>query len=302
MNLGYVGSLEFGRRTYECEFLWSIQDDMTLSNDVLSHLDNALHREPRLGVASPVLVRDGLVPARTRAGVFTNGQRTRWENWPFEDVPVENLDVPDDFCFVSGSGALYRSEALEDIGGFDLDLYPLMHVDVDTSLRLQRHNWHLALVREAHIEHQINGSTTPLLVEILHHINISRLHDRLDSDFSETSPARHQVPIDIVEAVARRASQLFLDVSREAEMRIAEIGREIDQLQQFIEELGHRSDVQDRARLTEIHMLTRQIGALQHTIDAMRDSRSWRATAPLRRMKKSLNKGRKRNGKVLAER
>ena len=274
-NLGYVGSLEYVRRAFPADFLWSVQDDMTLSNDVLAHLLDTLRGDPRLAVASPVLVRDGVVPRHTRAGIFADDTRTRWTNYPFEDTAPEDIDTDLDWCFVSGSGALYRSTALEDIGGFDLDLYPLTNVDVDVSLRLVRGRHRLALVPTARIEHEVRGSTTKMLAHVLYRRHTPLVHAKLERDFADLPPLpapEPPVPGDIRDAVARRASHLFIEVAAEADARLRDLRGQVSALRHRNEELRRQSE------------------SLRRDVAYMTGSRSWRLTAPLRRVVRMLRK------------
>lgn len=272
MNLGYVGALEFARRTLDCDFLWSIQDDMALQNDVLAQLLSVMQENPDLAVASPILVREGMVPARSRAGVFSNDARTRWENYPFVDTRVAELETDRDFCFVSGSGALFRREALDQIGGFNVDLFPLMHVDVDVCLRLLDAQWQLSLVSAAHIEHEIQGSTPGIVGQALHRLHTPQLEEALEGATFETSPVNTALDHDLVFRIARKSSTLFLDVAAEA-------NRRIEQLHEYIATIQQESE--SRRRELEI----------------VYSSRSWRITAPLRKLV-SLVQGRNHDGTI----
>ena len=223
VNLGYVGALEFARRSYESDYVWAIQDDMTLENDVLAILINSMLRSPRLSVASPVLVRGGVVPARTRAGIFTNPQRTQWENYPPVDTPPEDLPLDINYSFVSGSGALFRSKALSEIEGFNLDLYPLMHVDVDVCARLIAKGWEITLEPSARIHHQVNGSTPKLLATTLDKRNRGVVEQYLSGREIQVDLNRFDpIDTDLLFYIARRASFLFLEVSSAAESQIEE--------------------------------------------------------------------------------
>ena len=213
VNLGNVGSLEYVRRHYSCEYLWILQDDMVILNNNLEALISSFVVNPKLAVASPIVSRFGTVPARSRAGVFTNIEKTRWENYPFTDIAVEDVDLSYDFCFVAGSGALFRTEALSAVGGFDLNLYPLMHVDVDICIRLLRAGWQICLNPEALIDHQVSGSRNARLSKAVLQRNTQYLHDRLETDFTEHVESYTPLDEDILFAIARRSSQLFLEVS-----------------------------------------------------------------------------------------
>ncbi|MEN9792785.1 MAG: hypothetical protein RL330_863 [Actinomycetota bacterium] len=283
LNLGYVGSLEYVRRAFPADFLWSVQDDMTLSNDVLAHLLAAVQADPLLAAASPILVRDGVVPRHTRAGIFADDTRTRWTNYPFEDTAPEDIDTDLDWCFVSGSGALYRSTALEDIGGFDLDLYPLTNVDVDVSLRLVRGRHRLALVPTARITHEVRGSTTKMLAHVLYRRHTPLVHAKLERDFADLPPLpvpEPPVPEDIRDAIARRASHLFIEVAREADSRIIALNAQIADLRS------------QRLELTrENKALRKQETALRRDLECLRGSTASRLSAPMRGLVGLVRKG-----------
>ena len=264
INLGYVGAFELARRSYSCDFRWSIQDDMTLDNDVLDVLVTARSTSSCLAVASPILVRNGIVPARTRAGIFTNPQQTRWENYPPVDTPPAELAVDVDFSFVSGSGALFRSTALADIKGFNLDLYPLMHVDVDVCAKLLGRGWQIALEPQARIQHQIQGSTPRLLGQTLYNLNTPIVEQHLEGRTAERCVGFDPVDASLLFDVARRASFLFLEVSREAESHLREAQSQREETESHLHEVQLRLD-RAESYVVELH-----------------ESRSWKITAPLR--------------------
>jgi len=277
INLGYVGALELARRAHQSDFLWSIQDDMTLQNGVLDILVSKMEKSPRLAVCSPVLVRNGLVPARTRAGVFTNSDRTSWENHPVVDTKLEDFPSDVDYSFVSGSGALFRTTALEEIGGFNLDLYPLMHVDVDVCGRLLSTGWQIALAPEAHINHVIQGSTPRVLGVTLDKRNRPIVQQRLAGGLPESTGLFNPVDTDIIFSVARRASFLFLEVGGEANTQLKDAGFLVDALQSKVNE-------------TESQLLgvCSRLEAAESQIREIKRSTSWRASAPIRALGRIL--------------
>ena len=257
VNLGYVGALEFARRSYKCDYLWAIQDDMTLENDVLAILINSMLKSPRLAVASPVLVRGGFVPAWTRAGIFTNPQRTRWENYPPVDTLPQDLPLDINYSFVSGSGALFRSKALSEINGFNLDLYPLMHVDVDVCARLVAEGWEITLEPDARIHHRIAGSTPKLLAVTLDKRNKAVVEQYLSGRELQIDLTRFDpIAADLLFDIARRASFLFLEVSRVAQ--------------------------------SQLEASESQLRATQSQLRAILNSTSWKVTTPIRALGRRL--------------
>jgi GT2 family glycosyltransferase len=65
VNVGWVGALEYVRRNFDFDYLWSIQDDMTLLNDVLTVPSREMAGNSRLGAITPLALRDGLLHGRT---------------------------------------------------------------------------------------------------------------------------------------------------------------------------------------------------------------------------------------------
>ena len=247
INLGYVGALEFAHRKFNATYLWSIQDDMTLSNDVLTELIAEMDANPTLAIASPVLVRDGLIPAGTRAGVFSNSEHTQWTNLPEVDIAPENFVNRKDYSFVSASGALFRQSALSKVGGFNLALYPLKLVDVDICARFLQHKFDLALVSRAHIEHEIEGSTPKLLRQVLDKANAPLIRELLEHN-ERTSEERLLIDADIVYQIAQKASRVMMDLSQEGDGQIIHLRSEVQRLKTILQK---KRNLQDKKRILE---------------------------------------------------
>ena len=264
LNLGYVGAIELARRLTDSEFLWVLQDDMLLWNDVLSALLDEMDSDLGLAAVSPLLVRDGVVPMATRGGVFTNPAQTKWRNVPFKDVPLVEWETIDNLSFVSGSGALFRTQALEEVGGFDVSLFPLMHVDVDVCARLVRRGFGIALAPRAHIKHEIQGSTPKILSEVLTGINSEIVTSKLEQRFARDQFDADSVPIEIIENIAAKASTLVLSLSTLADTRITELQDELGSLR-------------DQNTVLEV-----EVFHARNLVDSMRRTLSWKITKPLR--------------------
>lgn len=223
VNLGWVGSLEYVRRKYDFDYLWSFQDDMTILNDVLSFLVTDLSNDKTLGVSSPVLLRNGLIPAKTRGGKFTDLSKTSWENIPEVDISPNQFTQNPDLCFVASSGALWRKSSLDNISGFNLSLYPLMHVDVDTCLRLISKDWNLRINQYAHVHHEINGSTKKILSYTLEHLNRQIVQKNLLSQSPEIATVTSTLDADFLFEITRKSTYLFLELADVASRRIKQL-------------------------------------------------------------------------------
>lgn len=250
LNLGYVGALEWVRRITSAEYLWVLQDDLTLTNDVLGALLRRIESDKSLAVVSPLLVRKGIVPRMTRGGVFTNSERTEWRNIPEDDTPVADWFLDQELSFVAGSGALFRSKHLAAVGGFDVSLFPLMHVDVDVCARLVTEGFRVELCDDAFIDHEIQGSTPTILGGLLHEVNATIVKRKLSNQEQSENFSPQSVDLDIVTRVAEKASGLLVELAMRANSQNRELTAKIQELQ-------------------------------QENLD-MRNTLSWRVTRPLR--------------------
>jgi len=110
------------------------------------------------------------------------------------------------------SGALIDAVAVEKIGGFDPHFWPLMFVDADVSIRLQRSGYRLASSAQAVIHHSRNAARydgLPMLKKVAwvrgrqrimeqHGPKLMVGHQHSQKQSTETTP----VPYDILAAVA----------------------------------------------------------------------------------------------------
>jgi GT2 family glycosyltransferase len=220
MNLGWVGSIEAVRRRYRFEYLWTVQDDMTMINDVLGILLSSLEAEPSLGVSSPVSLENGMVPPFSRGGVLDDAENLKWSNIPKMSTPPDQITNPSNLCFVSGSGALWRGSALESAGGFGVNLYPLVHVDVDMCFRLTRFEWRLKISNQAHVQHDLRGSTSSLLGSTLSSINEELVRKNYVNYDPTSEKGQLALDRDILFGIASKASYLLLELGREGSKRI----------------------------------------------------------------------------------
>lgn len=173
VNLGFVGALEYVFRHYPADFLWSVQDDMVLLGDCLGPMLEMAKENPRAGAISPVQDWNGVQPARARAGFWDPSYPADfpWKAFPDVDTPLDQLDVNHNFLYVFSSGTLYRSEALTQIGGMNLALFPLGHVDIDLGVRLTSFGRTSMICKDARIHHEKGGSTPNALGHVLSELN-----------------------------------------------------------------------------------------------------------------------------------
>lgn len=227
INLGYVGALEIVRRKIEFDYLWSIQDDMELTNDVLTALLNSLDNNPSVAMACPILLRNGLVPAGSCGGLFADKARTKWGPFPATDCLPENTTFGQgSLAYLSAAGALFRKEAIDQVGGFNLSLFPLIAVDVDICTRLMEKSWEMSLVTEAHISHVRQGSSHGLIGQTLYEINVPNVQKYLQGIRTKPVVPSDTVDPEMLFEIARKASFLFLDLGDIASRRIRRVEQE----------------------------------------------------------------------------
>ena len=259
VNLGFVGALEIARRKFNAKFIWTLQDDMSFSTNVLEKLLEEIETNNKLAGVCPITVKNNLF-AGPRSGKFKNNIATQPYLYPETGVEISTLDREVDYIFSSGS--LWRTDALKEIGGFNLDLYPSMHIDIDTCFRLKQKNWQVKLAPKAVIEHEGSGSTPKLLSKALGEINLPLMGKAIRPKVLKYN----ELELEIILSIVKRASFLFLDVAR--------LGNsETLQLDALMNELDNQ-----RSQNLELH------SHLQNVIN----SNSWKITKPLRKFREAL--------------
>jgi GT2 family glycosyltransferase len=243
INLGFVGANEYVRRKYDSEFIWTLQDDVKFSTNVLDKLLTQMELSKKLAVVSPLVLKNGLV-STSRGGNFIDNQIREWKSYPPEGAKPDTLNPNVDFVY--SSGALWRTEALNEIEGFNLKLYPSYHVDVDTCFRLIQKNWKVKLALDTAIEHQGHGSTPRLLSRVLAKVN----KEILLNTYQKKETNYDAIALEIIPEIAKKSSFLILEVSKQGSNEIME--------------------------------LQHQIKNLTSSLQKMYNSKSWKMTYPLR--------------------
>lgn len=222
LNLGYVGALEWARRTTSADLLWVLQEDLIPLPNCLAHLVTAMQEgaSDRLAVTSPIEVDESgriVNPVRAMAFDVTSGCGR-----PLTADETERLHRPTGWssghrpCFVLLSGALMDIAALRDIGGFDVGLWPLMLVDTETCLALQSQGFTIQIVDQARI---IHDRRPPTSYPRFHHWkqtalarNTKRVARRYHAAGVEPrTPAVPELPPEVLYALAQGMSEFIGD-------------------------------------------------------------------------------------------
>jgi len=287
INLGWAGGLHRARADTAAELLVWVQDDMVVLPGWLDALVDAADAHPALGALGSVQVdADGAVQRFT--GGWCTDDLATWsatdDSHERRPVGVEARD------WVTSKGLLVRAAAWDAVGGPDPSLYPLSYTDLDLCTHLRAHGWPVALVGEALIRHEGQQSAAGMLRRYLADRLTPRVHER----WSRVVPA---LPVGGAAAVehectADRAADVEGWCAREALDIVVDFGR-------WAERTRRAETAETTALLAEHEGVIReldaglrtaleQLAAVQAERDAMRQTWSWRLTAPLRALQRAL--------------
>jgi GT2 family glycosyltransferase len=285
LNLGWAGGLAFGRSLVQAEQLWLVQDDMVLDAGCLDALRTALRDDEGLALVAPMVLREGRVAARS-VGAHRDAQ-WQFSGWyPEVDTPLDEIGALEGYAYVGSRGMLVRTAVWDAVGGMDPRFYPVMWVDVDLCSMLLARGLRFRSVIDAHCTHEQSASTPSQLSALLWHRNLALLRQKhaggpTGSAPSITGAVDARLEPGLIATIARAAASLV----RELADRVEHDHRELERLRQRLDELEpERAEAADRiaaaeqrAQLAEHHA---RLADLE--VAAMRSSRSWRITAPLR--------------------
>lgn len=224
LNLGYVGALELVRRHTPAQYLWVLQEDLVPLPGCLDRLTEALDTTRTGGIVaavSPVEVdNEGnlLVQPRTaHYNVETGHYR------PSTQAEIQQLSKSicsgngPEYAFIAFAGTLIRCDVLEEIGGFDVYLWPLALVDVTTSISLQRLGYSIQIIEQARIIHDRSESQHfPRFhhwTTIAHQRNTRRVKERFAYGSLDDDRRIPDIPMDILYPVARSMSEFMFEYS-----------------------------------------------------------------------------------------
>jgi|GEM_PF-2497272 len=151
-NIGYAGASSVALELTTTRLLAVLNNDTQPHENWLESLDSGLRSDPDIAVAFPLSVDalgriDSAGDIPTRAGFFYKRgfRRTVDHGWLIREATT--------LVLASGVGALYRVEALRDIGGWDRGFHSYLE-DVDISLRLWMSDWDIAFVPDSVVLHE----------------------------------------------------------------------------------------------------------------------------------------------------
>ena len=167
-NVGFARGANAGVRASRTPVVVVANADVRFATDALRRLGGALHADPTLGAAGPMVTYpDGSPQASARrlpdpataVGHALLG-RVRPENRFTRHYRALDVDParPRDVDWLSGCALAVRRAAFDAIDGFDPG-YFLYVEDVDLGVRLRASGWRLRTVPEARVVHRVGAST-----------------------------------------------------------------------------------------------------------------------------------------------
>lgn len=161
LNLGWAGGLHLARAQTTAPYLAWAQDDMEVLPGWLDSLVSTLESDDAVGAVGSVEVDSSGAPNGVAGGWALPPDQVQLWN---DTEAIRNGGAPAGtrFDWITSKGMLTRSAAWDEVGGTDPRLFPLNHVDKDYSVHLRAHGWTLAVAAGAclrHARHQSAPST-----------------------------------------------------------------------------------------------------------------------------------------------
>ena len=257
LNLGWAGGLHAARAITEGDYLVWVQEDMVVVDGWLDALVGAADERPTGGAFGSVGESESGEVVLYNAGRAEPADAVQL--WNLTDPTADSLPTePTPFDWVTSKGMLVRLTAWDELGGPDPRLYPLNHVDKDFGTHLRAHGWQNFVVPRARLRHEGSMSSP----SYFRYFVAPWQEDDFNARWSPVVRAMVDRPGPVDHECAPWRGQPFGEIERL-------IGRE-----------ASRMLVPVARQLTDWHR--RDLRALQAQLDAMLNSRSWRALAPAR--------------------
>jgi hypothetical protein len=149
--------LQWALNNLPCEYLFLLNNDTTVSIDVMEILETALNHDNSIGVVTPRILMTGTRTVWYGGGEIswlTGGARITGIWGPEDAAPVMRER---EVSFASGCAMCIRRNVLEQIGLFD-PLFFMYEEDVDLCLRIAAGGWKIRYVPSAVMLHDEQGS------------------------------------------------------------------------------------------------------------------------------------------------
>ena len=301
VNLGIAGGLNAGFAASNAPYLLGLQDDAVVEPGWLRHLHERLQTAPDIGAAGCLtLDLEGRV---WDAGWVVWGDALTTPVWLNGSRDPRDHAESRAIAQHGSAGLLIRREAWESVGGLDDDFYPAYYSDVELCLSLRRRGWRIVYEPRSVMRHATESTSTPPYQSFLLDRNRWKLLAKHGS-FIADMPACSADPVAIADA-ARRIADAPPGPrpagATEAERRLlaTRLGRSPEyvlraerdvlwdyarDLEKQLAEAAARGEAASEAAAEE----ARRAAELAESLTIVFRSRSWRLTAPLRRLRGSL--------------
>lgn len=157
-NLGFGGACNLGASRSRSRYLYFLNNDTVLLNDVTGILAGFLERHPDVGVCGAQQFDGDLHPVRStrRLPRILGRPSAKLPGKPRPEGMAENAVEAES---LSGANLFMRAGLFRDVGGFDRNIF-LYHEEDDLALRVRRRGLRLAIVPGARLQH-FHGKSSP---------------------------------------------------------------------------------------------------------------------------------------------
>lgn len=214
VNLGYGPAINTAVRRNPSRLIWMLQDDMEIPVRYVDSFSRVLAGNPALALISPgiapqsrpdeIVARGGQISPQGRLGKDSNA---------ISVVRIADVDIAE-MGWVPLSGALVRSSAFDEVGGFDIGFFPVGHTDVDLCWRLRQAGYGVATSLSHHIVHQKGGSTAKPLGTYTYKYHQEYFEQKVRGDAPAIVPV--DVPGDVLGRLAQVSTIKFIDFANYA--------------------------------------------------------------------------------------
>jgi N-acetylglucosaminyl-diphospho-decaprenol L-rhamnosyltransferase len=182
LNLGWAAGMHAGVAAVACDYVWAVQDDLTLLPGALDPLVRALEDDPGLATVRPLRVDADDIVQPGSQGWYVGADANGADAVPAVPTPAREYADDRSGSFLMSSGQLIRRTAWEAVGGFDPWFYPWGFVDIDFGRTLTECGWRFRSVPGSLMRHDAGGSTTSHLRRYLYARNQSLFLQKWEDD------------------------------------------------------------------------------------------------------------------------
>lgn len=153
-NLGYAGGNNLGIRhalAYGCDYVWLLNDDITVAPDSLSALLEVAREAPDIAFLGPkVYMKEEPDRILSAGGPLADGWQP--QHIGIGEIDSGQYDTIRDVDYLSGCAVLANACALESIGLLDEDFFAY-HEDTEWCYRAKKAGWRVTFVPQARVWH-----------------------------------------------------------------------------------------------------------------------------------------------------